>query len=258
MQENFVIGTVENVGFASALVRIDRAAITRLKSHADAALSLSGGVGSQIKIKVNGMWLLGNVRETCVDADQTIATIDFLGEGDETAFGSLRDFRRGITRYPHSGDAVTAVNHDDLVQLFGAANTAHVEIGNVYPTDDVRASLFVDAFLGKHLAVVGSTGSGKSTATALILHRIIAKAPDGHVVVLDPHGEYAAAFPRNGLTFNVDNLNLPYWLMNFEEHCEVFITSEGVERELDKAILAECILQARFKRSEERRVGKEC
>nr|WP_310524529.1 DUF87 domain-containing protein [Polymorphobacter sp.] len=250
MQQKIVIGKVEDVGFANALVRIDRSALEQLQGHPDAALALSGAVGSQIKINVDTMWLLGNVRETRIDTADggaILARIDFLGEGDETPDGSLRDFRRGITRYPRAGADVAAVNHHDLVQLFGAADTPHIEIGNVYPTSDVRASLLIDSFLGKHFAIVGSTGSGKSTATALVLHRIIAKAPDGHVVVLDPHGEYAAAFPVNGMTFNVDNLNLPYWLMNFEEHCEVFITSEGVERELDKAILAQCILQARTK-----------
>src|SRR3546814_6852708 len=70
--------------------------------------------------------------------------------------------------------------------------------------------------LGKHFALLGSTGTGKSTATALILHRICEMAPEGHVVMLDPHGEYSAAFKNDGEVFNVDNLAMPYWLMNFE------------------------------------------
>ncbi len=43
--------------------------------------------------------------------------------------------------------------------------------------------------------------------------------------MIDPHGEYSAAFKSCGELFNVDNLQLPYWLMNFEEHCEVFLTT---------------------------------
>ena len=45
--------------------------------------------------------------------------------------------------------------------------------------------------------------------------------------MIDPHGEYSAAFKGHGELFNVDNLAMPYWLMNFEEHCEVFVTSPG-------------------------------
>ena len=51
--------------------------------------------------------------------------------------------------------------------------------------------------------------------------------------MIDPHGEYSAAFKGNGKLFDVNNLNLPYWLMNFREHCEVFVQSQGDERQMD-------------------------
>ncbi len=250
VRKQFVVGNVENVSFAGAKVIFDRAAFELLKRNDDPAVALAGAVGGQVKIKAGAMWLIANVRDTNAEdggAGAIHLSVDFLGEGDEAADGSITKFRRGITRYPRAGDAVYAVTHADLVELFGPGNAANIEIGTVYPTSDVRATLLIDQLLGKHFALLGSTGSGKSTATALILHRIIERAPKGHIVVLDPHGEYGAAFATTGKIFNVDNLELPYWLMNFEEHCEVFITSEGVERELDKAILAGCLLQARSK-----------
>ena len=101
--------------------------------------------------------------------------------------------------------------------------------------------------LGKHFALLGSTGTGKSTSAALILHRISQLAPEGHIVMIDPHGEYSAAFKGCGELFNVDNLQLPYWLMNFEEHCEVLLTTQGAERQRDADILAKCLLAARTK-----------
>ena len=52
--------------------------------------------------------------------------------------------------------------------------------------------------LGKHFALLGSTGTGKSTSAALILHRICEAAPEGHIVMIDPHGEYSAAFRNTG------------------------------------------------------------
>jgi hypothetical protein len=103
----------------------------------------------------------------------------------------------------------------------------NVTVGTVFPTPDIRAGLYVDPLLGKHFALLGSTGTGKSTAAALILHRICDMAPEGHIVMIDPHGEYMAAFRESGQLFDVSNLQMPYWLMNFEEHCEVFLTSTG-------------------------------
>src|SRR3546814_7159164 len=90
------------------------------------------------------------------------------------------------------------------------------DLGTVYPTRDVRGALYIDALLGKHFALLGSTGTGKSTSAALIMHRICDMAPEGHIVMVDPHGEYSAAFKGHGELFNVDNLAMPYW--RSEEH----------------------------------------
>ena len=138
----------------------------------------------------------------------------------------MSKFRRGVTRYPIPGSEVLAVTTEDLRSVFAADDSPHIEIGTVYPTDDIRGALYVDPMLSKHFAVLGSTGTGKSTSVALILHRISQLGPEGHIVMIDPHGEYSAAFKGCGELFNVDNLQLPYWLMNFEEHCEVLLTTQ--------------------------------
>jgi DNA helicase HerA-like ATPase len=248
-----VIGSIESVASGRGQLRLDRAAVASLANQADVSTALAASIGGQVKIKVGNRWVLGKLRESRLDHTSTpptiAASIDFVGEGLENADGSLGNFHRGIASFPRAGDAVVAVNHADLVALFGARGRPNIEVGTVYPTNDVRAALFIDPLLGKHFALLGSTGSGKSTATALILHRIVDAAPHGHVVVLDPHGEYGAAFTEKGVNFNVDNLEMPYWLMNFEEHCEVFIASEGSERDFDKAILAEALLKARSRSS---------
>ena len=65
--------------------------------------------------------------------------------------------------------------------------------------------------------------------------------------MIDPHGEYASAFKTTGALYDVSNLQMPYWLMNFEEHCEVFLTTQGSDRQVDADILAKCILLAKGK-----------
>lgn len=244
------IGVLQDVGFGVAVARLSLVAMDALQGSSDATLQRSGGIGSHVKIKVGSRWLLGSVRDMRNDdenADHVIVNIDFLGEGDATALRSFGNFRRGVTAYPRSGDAVIAAVRDDLAAVFATDARPHIEIGTVYPTTDVKAALFIDALLSRHFAIVGSTGTGKSTATALILHRIVAAAPRGHIVMLDPHGEYAKAFAEAGMIFNVDNLALPYWLMNFAESCEVFVTSEGADGEVEKDILAKCLLASRMK-----------
>ncbi|QPQ56326.1 DUF87 domain-containing protein [Allosphingosinicella flava] len=243
------IGEIVEISGGGARIRMEGARLKALQSDPDPSVALSGQVGSQIKLQSGGKWLLANVRNLRMeDGGMVTAEIDFLGEGDEDEqTGRLVHFRRGITSYPIPGDKIFPVTGADLKQMFAAEDRAHIEIGTVYPTKDVRGALYTDSLLGKHFALLGSTGTGKSTSAALILHRICDQAPDGHIVMIDPHGEYSAAFKSNGELFNVDNLAMPYWLMNFEEHCEVFITSSGADLQQDRDILAKCLLAARAK-----------
>ncbi|MET3724637.1 ATP-binding protein [Sphingomonas trueperi] len=253
------IGAVFEIAGASSQVLLDLAELDALARSDDAALANAGQVGAQVKIRVGSAWLIASIRTARLDASgaRVSAAIDFLGEGDEEKLtGKLYRFRRGVTRYPTPGAEVFPVTTADLRQIYAADERPHIEIGTVYPTRDIRAALYVDAMLGKHFALLGSTGTGKSTSAALILHRICELAPQGHVVMIDPHGEYGSAFQHNGALFDVSNLQLPYWLMNFEEHCEVFLTSEGGDRQVDADILAKCLLVARSKNRIGQEIGK--
>jgi uncharacterized protein len=245
------IGAVFQIAGSSSKVLIDAASMAALAHDQDPCTAMAGQVGSLVKMRVGNAWLIASVRSMTLDRQDNgliIADIDFLGEGDEDdVTGQIHHFRRGVTRYPAPGTEIFAVSSADMQQIYAADDRPHVQIGTVYPTTDTRAALYVDSMLGKHFALLGSTGTGKSTSAALILHRICDLSPEGHIVMVDPHGEYGAAFAQNGAVFDVGNLALPYWLMNFEEHCEVFVTSEGSDRTVDCDILAKCLLAARQK-----------
>ena len=119
----------------------------------------AGQVGTQIKMRIGQSWLVANVRSLTLrdgSSDWVAAEIDFLGEGmEEQLTGRLYGFRRGVTRYPIPGCEVFPITTADLQQIYSASNRAHIQIGTVYPTRDVRASLYIDAMLGKHFALVG-------------------------------------------------------------------------------------------------------
>jgi len=251
------IGEVVEIAGSGSQIRIDAKILAALQSHKDPSVAMSGQVGSQVKMIVGANWLIANVRTLrASDGGEVFAHVDFLGEGTKDSAGKLSSFRRGVTRYPIPSSAVHPVTTDDLRAIFAASDEPHIEIGTVYPTDDIRGALYVDPMLSKHFAVLGSTGTGKSTSVALILHRISQLSPEGHIVMIDPHGEYSAAFKGCGELFNVDNLQLPYWLMNFEEHCEVLLTTQDSERQRDADILAKCLLAARTKGKDLSTLGK--
>jgi uncharacterized protein len=254
------IGVVVEVAGSGSQIALDMQRLNECMADEDPSIALAGHVGSQIKIRAGNAWLLASLRNQRQDrrtGGGIIADVDFLGEGmEESGTGRIHGFRRGVTRYPVPGAKIYPATTADLRHIYASDGRASIQIGTVYPTRDIRAGLYVDALLGKHFALLGSTGTGKSTSAALILHRICEAAPEGHVVMIDPHGEYAAAFRDTGMILDVSNLQLPYWLMNFEEHCEALLTTSGNERQTDMDILAKCLLRARGKNRLAETMGK--
>lgn len=254
------IGIVLEIAGSGSAIALDLQRLQECAEDADPSVALAGQVGSQIKIRVGKGWLLASVRTQRQDAKTPggiMAQIDFLGEGDEERLtGRIHSFRRGVTRYPIPGALIYPATSNDLRQIYASDGRSSIQVGTVFPTKDIRAGLYIDSMLGKHFALLGSTGTGKSTSAALILHRICEHAPEGHIVMVDPHGEYSAAFKTTGMIFDVSNLQMPYWLMNFEEHCEVFLTSSGNERQEDMDILSKCLLAARSKNRLAESMGK--
>lgn len=254
------IGIVLEIAGSGSAIALDLQRLHECTDDFDPSVALAGQVGSQVKIRVGKGWLLASVRTQRQDAKTPggiMAQIDFLGEGDEERLtGRIHSFRRGVTHYPIPGALVYPATSHDLRQIYASDGRSSIQVGTVFPTRDIRAGMYIDAMLGKHFALLGSTGTGKSTSAALILHRICESSPEGHIVMIDPHGEYSAAFKQTGMIFDVSNLQMPYWLMNFEEHCEVFLTSSGNDRQEDMDILSKCLLAARSKNRLAESLGK--
>jgi uncharacterized protein len=241
----------------------DIGVILEVSSGAGLCLLTNGGqgdIGAYVKINVRDRWIVGAIRSVharrvdtslALNADTPmVADIEFIGEGFAAPDGKgLHSFKRGITRFPGTGDILELAEPLDLAAVFSGhgQGNAFIELGTVYPTESVRSAVFVDPLLSKHFALVGSTGTGKSCTTALLLRRIVEVASHGHVILLDPHGEYGAAFQDIGHVLNTQSLELPYWLMNFEEHIEVFIGKNTENREAEIEILSRCLAQARAK-----------
>ncbi|MCX6786875.1 MAG: ATP-binding protein [Candidatus Kaiserbacteria bacterium] len=125
-------------------------------------------------------------------------------------------FEVGVSRLPVVGDVVTLALEDHLrIALSPPADRKVVSIGN-YVDSDLPVYLDVDHLLGKHTAIVGTTGCGKSYTVARLIQQLVIDYPGGNVVVFDLHGEYRNCFP-NARHIRADLLSLPAWLHGFDD-----------------------------------------
>jgi hypothetical protein len=138
-----------------------------------------------------------------------------------------RRFDRGVGQYPTVGDEVHVVTSRDLEVIYAQrSNPADVvTVGRVAGSDSIPAALSISAIVNRHACVVGSTGSGKSNLVAVLL-RGLAAGPyqSARVLVIDPHGEYTSALPRDqtqtisaSMSTSGVRLRVPFWALNFDE-----------------------------------------
>ena len=143
-------------------------------------------------------------------------------------------FSGGISNYPHIGAIAHRIRKEDLSTIYKASDKSAVTVGALSQASDIPAVVSVDALLSRHFAVVGTTGTGKSTAVTLILHLIAKHKLNQRILILDPHNEYTSAFGPKANTITAETLDLPFWLLNLEEFQQVvFRGREGSEEELD-------------------------
>lgn len=142
-------------------------------------------------------------------------SIQLIGEkiGDD-------DFEKGIGTYPTINDEVHLVIEKDLFDIYGIKDAGSIEIGKHSSSDNLSVNVDIHKLILRHCAILGSTGSGKSNTTVSILKAILNDYGGSRVILVDPHGEYASAFP-NAKVFKINDssnpLYIPFWLMNFDE-----------------------------------------
>lgn len=175
----------------------------------------------------------------------TVENITASGAGDEDAesgrmyrlegqpLGMIvsNRFERGNTSIAFPVPIVRLADHEEIRKIFEES----VETGSQFyfsklaAEPDITVPLDGNRFFNKHVAVVGSTGSGKSYTVTKILQTACDSAVgrnNSHVVIFDIHSEYKAAFPGSNC-LDISNLALPYWLMNSMELQEFFLDTDG-------------------------------
>lgn len=199
-----------------------------------------GQVGSFVRIPQGYQDLFGVVSEVGAKAapqfDAQLGAdtgrwmqIQLVGE----AIGGF--FERGISQYPNIGDSVHIATENILRRIYSESRKGHVAIGHLSSAESIQAILSLDELVTRHSALLGSTGSGKSTTVASLLRSITVsgdtdeKYPGARVLMLDVHGEYPSALADVASVFSVDpqpgeeKLLIPYWALNTTELLEFLI-----------------------------------
>lgn len=201
------------------------------------------GTRSTVYGIVDRLWLQPPDRPP--ETARPVVEIELIGEISKREEGGRTPFQRGVLDYPVLGDGISTVTANDIALIYARPRTSCIVVGTIHHGSDQPAYIMTDNLLGKHFAILGTTGSGKSCSVALVLRSILESHPNGHIVLLDPHDEYANAFDDRAEVITPENLLLPYWLMNFEEAVATFVSREGSERDTEIRILKDAILGAR-------------
>ena len=140
-------------------------------------------------------------------------------------------FERGNTSIAFPVPIVRLADHEEIRKVFeeSVATGSQFCFSKLAAEPDITVPLDGNRFFNKHIAVVGSTGSGKSYTVTKILQTAcnsLSERNNAHVVIFDIHSEYKAAFP-DANCLDISNLALPYWLMNSMELQEFFLDTDG-------------------------------
>lgn len=208
---------------------------------------LVGQIGSYVAVRQNDVHLIAMV--TRMTEQEALAAPTIETPGDDTArlpfakriarltpVGSIRpdeQFDRGVGRYPTTGAEVHAIGSADIAKMFDRFYSKGFAVGTVATHPNLKVYLDPSSLFGRHFAVLGQTGSGKSWTVASLVQKAVAVMPKAHIIILDLHGEYCWKRDDGGRHYafadaivrHVDarELEIPYWLMTYAELCDLLI-----------------------------------
>lgn len=267
--ENLSIGSIIEVDGVNIVAELDKS-VKDLTRIFEGNTYYIGQFGSIIKIHFGRRILYGYVSRLRMKSeimdinlptdnnDARIIEFSLFGEGEWHNQGGdwKMKFERGISNFPLPLQKVYLTPTSELKQIFTSAEESEnlIKIGTYSGTGGTVCLADLNELLGKHSAILGSTGSGKSGAVTVLLKSIIDKKKDfdtwhPRIVILDPHNEYTTAFKGNCSSFSTDNgsLKLPYWLLSLEELCDLLLGKAEFTATTQKNIVKKALLECRKK-----------
>ena len=249
-----VIGAVRSISGTNVSVQLYKSLNSTI-SYINGNGYKIGQVGGFVKIPQGYINLYGSIVQIGADAipeslrnDENVGirwmTVQLVGEG---ALG--QPFERGISQYPMINDEVYIVTEEDLVNIYGRQQGVEfVSVGTISGAENIPALIDVNKLISRHSAIVGSTGTGKSTTVAGLINTLIdsAQFPSSRIILMDIHGEYGKTFKDRANVFRITpevgtdkRLVVPYWAMSFDEFVSFVF---GDVQDNDRFPLSELVL----------------
>jgi DNA helicase HerA-like ATPase len=217
-----------------------------------------GQIGSYVAIHQDDVRVLGMV----ISAAREEAN----GSGDGgrlltmIPLGTINDegvFERGVATFPSPGAEVHVVGEDEIRSLFARYYDKGFTVGYLPSRPTLEVSLEPAKFFGRHFAILGQSGAGKSWTVASLIQRTVQVMPNAHVILLDLHGEYCwkdntgalqSAFDPNIYRYiDARELEIPYWLLTYSELVDLLIDKEDKEASTQIAFLRDVVHSLRKK-----------
>ncbi|SDB52866.1 hypothetical protein SAMN02927930_02079 [Pseudidiomarina indica] len=194
-------------------------------------------------------------------SDERIIEADLFGEGEWRKKGEdefTLEFERGVATYPLPQQTIYLTPKSELRFIYGDAKGAVIQLGEHVGSGGAPCYAELNELLGKHTAILGSTGAGKSGTVAAVIHSILERgqiASHEHwhpqIIILDPHNEYGKAFPAHRrLSTDEGSLKLPYWLLDLEESLSLFIGKTEFAATSQSNIVKNALIAAREEAAE--------
>ncbi|MFZ3526536.1 ATP-binding protein [Vibrio harveyi] len=200
-------------------------------------------------------------------SDERIIEADLFGEGewcrkDENEFAL--EFERGVATYPLPQQTIYLTPKSELRFIYGDAKGAVIELGDHVGSGGAPCYAELNELLGKHTAILGSTGAGKSGTVAAVIHSILERGQIANhehwhpqIIILDPHNEYGKAFPAHQrLSTDEGSLKLPYWLLDLEESLSLFIGKTEFAATSQSNIVKNALIEVREAAAEQLELDK--
>lgn len=198
-------------------------------------------IGKYVKIKVgNHDYLMASIKSIKAVADSS-GKEKYLMTSEPVGIVSNDEFVSGATLLPSPTEEVDIAEQKVLDCIFQNNEKYAFPMGKLVQNNSVTLYVDGNSFFGKHIGIVGSTGSGKSCTVAKILQDAVGikdennvnvgMQKNAHIIIFDIHSEYKSAFAldeKQEFSLNyldVERMKLPYWLMNSEELESIFIES---------------------------------
>ncbi len=175
-----------------------------------------------------------------------------LGVLDDTG-----EFQRGVSTFPTTGAEVHALGAEAIGKMFNRFQSKGYDVGYLPSAPSQGVYFDPSGLFGRHFAILGQTGAGKSHTVANLLQRAVKVMPKAHIILLDLHGEYSwkdeqgvrqHAFD-DGIARYVDarELEVPYWLMTFAELCDLLVDHSEREAANQIAFFRDTLFQLKEK-----------